>query len=65
MFDYESLFTYSSLIFAFAIFIILLYQLIYGYYNNIENFTSAKLSSPASAVVESIEVDDCPPRTGK
>ena len=58
MFDYESLFTYSSLIFAFAIFIILLYQLIYGYYNNIENFTSAKLSSPASAVVESIEVDD-------
>lgn len=58
MFDYESLFTYSSLIFAFAIFIILLYQLIYGYYNNIENFTSAKLSSPVSAVVESIEVDD-------
>ena len=58
MFDYESLFTYSSLIFAFAIFIILLYQLIYGYYNNIENFTSAKLSSPVSAIVESIEVDD-------
>ena len=57
MFDYESLFTYSSLIFAFAIFITLLYQILFKN-NNIENFTSVKLVSPVSAVVESIEVDD-------
>jgi hypothetical protein len=41
----------------FAIFIILLYQLLFKN-NNIENFTSVKLVSPASAIVESIEVDD-------
>ena len=58
MFDYESLFTYFSLIFAFAIFIILLYQLLYQSYNSIEQFTSIKLDSPTPALVESIEVDD-------
>ena len=58
MFDYESLFTYSSLIFAFAIFIILLYQILYGDYNSIEKFTEVKLISPVSAIVESIEIDD-------
>ena len=58
MFDFESLFTYSSLIFAFAIFIILLYGCLSGNYNNIEKFTEVKLDSPVSAVVDSLDVDD-------
>lgn len=56
--DYESLFTYISLILAFAIFIVLMYGCIADNYNTnsniIENFST---NEPVHAVIASMEVD--------
>ena len=63
MFDYESLFAYMSLIFAIAIFIILLYGCLSTSYNNktIENFTESNTQvqeEPIAAIVKDLEVND-------
>jgi hypothetical protein len=48
--DYESLFTYISLLLAFAIFIILMYGCLSNNYSNIENFTTTP--APATTAVD-------------
>jgi hypothetical protein len=62
MFDYESLFAYMSLIFAIAIFIILLYGCLSSTYNKtIENFTESNTlvqEEPVAAVVKDLEVNE-------
>ena len=62
MFDYESLFTYMSLIFAIAIFIIVLYGCLSITYNenvNIEKFTENAIEdSLVMATIKDIEVDN-------
>jgi len=62
MFDYESLFAYMSLIFAIAIFIILLYGCLSTSYNKtIENFTEIDTQvqeEPVAAVVKDLEIND-------
>ena len=67
MFDYESLFAYMSLVFAIAIFIILLYGCLSTAYNdkNVEKFTETTETTsnqiqeePVVAVVKDLEVND-------
>ena len=62
MFDYESLFTYMSLIFAIAIFIIVLYGCLSITYNenvNIEKFTENAIEDTlVMATIKDIEVDN-------
>ena len=61
MFDYESLFTYMSLIFAIAIFILVLYGCLSRTYNgngNIEKFTENAIEEPVMATIKDIEVDE-------
>jgi len=62
MFDYESLFTYMSLIFAIAIFILVLYGCLSRTYNNengnIEKFTENAIEEPVIATIRDIEVDE-------
>jgi len=53
--DYESLFTYISLLLAFAIFIILMYGCLSNNYSNIENFTTTP-TQPENAEIIS---DSC------
>jgi len=54
--DYESLFTYISLLLAFAIFIILMYGCLSNNYSNIENFTTTP-SQPENAEIISMAVN--------
>jgi len=54
--DYESLFTYISLILAFAIFIILMYGCLSNNYSKIENFTTTP-SQPENAEILSMAVN--------
>lgn len=54
--DYESLFTYISLLLAFAIFIILMYGCLSNYYSNIENFTTTP-TQPENAEIISMAVN--------
>jgi len=61
MFDYESLFTYMSLIFAIAIFILVLYGCLSRTYSgngNIEKFTENASEQPVMATIRDIEVDE-------
>ena len=61
MFDYESLFTYMSLIFAIAIFILVLYGCLSRTYNgngNIEKFTENAIEEPVNLTIKDIEVDE-------
>jgi len=61
MFDYESLFTYMSLIFAIAIFILVLYGCLSRTYNgngNIEKFTENAIEEPVNVTIKDIEVDE-------
>ena len=53
--DYESLFTYISLILAFAIFIVLMYGCLSTNYNNIENFTTT--NDVKNAEIQSMTVN--------
>ena len=54
--DYESLFTYISLLLAFAIFIILMYGCLSNNYSNIENFTTTP-TQPENAEIISMAVN--------
>ena len=61
MFDYESLFTYMSLIFAIAIFILVLYGCLSRTYSgngNIEKFTENAIEEPVNLTIKDIEVDE-------
>lgn len=61
MFDYESLFAYMSLIFAIAIFIILLYGCLSNNYNSIEKFTETTIQvqeESVAAIVKDLEIND-------
>jgi len=61
MFDYESLFTYMSLIFAIAIFILVLYGCLSRTYSGngkIEKFTENTIEEPVNLTIKDIEVDE-------